>query len=640
MNRNSIRTAGAVSLLVACALCLCGSSSAALDAEVKKPYQLKVVLRIARHRLLTPVFKDQLRRQLRDSLQAEFGNLAQVEVVENHDLLKEIDAKGLQAALDGWKDVSPVKTHFVLIDFVDNQYEIQAGQHDGLTGLASPVRRVRLPDPAGRPIVARTIGRLIERDFGLVGTIPPGSSGDVVEVAIKGSELGVRLDRWLKKGEVFAIARLESAGGGRMRAEREPAALLQVIEILPSGACRCRLFKRLKYSVTGGPGVVGYRCLKLGTITGPLRLRIVHENLVPLSGIQVRVSPTGFRAADAVKQAVVTGPDGLLPVRKDDYRYDHIAFVRILAVDTPIANIPVAIIDDRTIVCRVNVDEKTESLGQLNLRKRRWVGRIVDTLLVQAELSKQLAEQMGKSRHKYALDQAQVGLQALNAQLEALDSEAVTLRGAARGLPAGTSLDLTDGEQRLQQLQAWKQKLRQVVADLENVLKEKNDEKQKQALALLGQARALEDQSEYEQAIKLYDEALKLATSPQPKVKAHLASLRKRWEIKSKAHDDARKFIYGTWATLTTARDIQDNLGKAREAFQTCRKVNDSLSVEKLLLVCITHTTTLQKELEVLKDRNNEDARDQIKTIDEAAGDLEKLLKDGTDYLKTVKSDE
>src|SRR5262249_8185599 len=74
---------------------------AGLDPETDKPYTLQVVLGIAQHRLLTPVFQDQVLRELRDSLQAAMGDLTNVEVLRDHPLLKEIEARGLQRALDG-----------------------------------------------------------------------------------------------------------------------------------------------------------------------------------------------------------------------------------------------------------------------------------------------------------------------------------------------------------------------------------------------------------------------------------------------------------------------------------------------------------------------------------------------------------
>src|SRR5262249_55115855 len=213
-------------VLPLCSLCLCGESFAGLDPEPNKPYNLGVVLSFADQRLLTDVFKDQVERELRDSLQAAFGDLVSLEVVHEDPRLKEVGENGLQA-LDGWKDVSDVKTHFVLIDFVNGQYEVQARQYDGLTGQASPVvNRDRTPD---RQFVARTAALLLGRDLGAVATVTEKADGNKVKVTLKGSGLGVPLDRLIKKDDVLTLVRIEQAGAG-LRAARVPFALLQVSE--------------------------------------------------------------------------------------------------------------------------------------------------------------------------------------------------------------------------------------------------------------------------------------------------------------------------------------------------------------------------------------------------------------------------
>src|SRR5438874_3016472 len=97
-------------------LLLGGQSSAQLDPEKDSPYLLQVVVRVAAHPPFTAAFKEQVKRELGDSLQAAFGELARVEVADSHPLSKDIDVKGLQPALEGWKEVGPQKTHFVLID--------------------------------------------------------------------------------------------------------------------------------------------------------------------------------------------------------------------------------------------------------------------------------------------------------------------------------------------------------------------------------------------------------------------------------------------------------------------------------------------------------------------------------------------
>src|SRR5262245_31687339 len=94
-----------LSLSALCHLSLCNLSvQAALDPETRTPYRFQVVLHIAKHRLLTEEFKDEIERQLRDWLQDDLGDMAQVEVLRQHPRLDEIEKSGLQA-LDGWKEV-------------------------------------------------------------------------------------------------------------------------------------------------------------------------------------------------------------------------------------------------------------------------------------------------------------------------------------------------------------------------------------------------------------------------------------------------------------------------------------------------------------------------------------------------------
>src|SRR5688572_30423237 len=94
-------------------LALAVPARADLDPEADKPYDLHVVLTLAEHRVFTPVFRDNLERDLRDSLRTAFADLAKVTVVREHPLLDEVRARGLRQALDGLRLVSDTKTHFV-----------------------------------------------------------------------------------------------------------------------------------------------------------------------------------------------------------------------------------------------------------------------------------------------------------------------------------------------------------------------------------------------------------------------------------------------------------------------------------------------------------------------------------------------
>ena len=300
-------------------------------------------------------------RQLHDSLQAELGDLAQVEVVSDHPLLKEVDSKELQAALDNDTALSDKKIHFVLINFVNGGYEIQARQHDGFTGLSSPV--VRYDFTSDRPLVARKAALLIKQDFGLAGTVEVGHmDGDKVDVTLKGGSLGVSLDRWLKKDQVFAVAQIYQEGPQR-HSIRMPWTLLQALEQPRDGVCHCRLLYRKENPLPRAASVLGYRCLKLGTTLARVRLRVVAEEKLytPLIGKPVMFSARGFD--EQTTDSTATNPTAWWnPVTS----YENVAFVRIYEGGTLLARVPVEIMDGLTKTCRVFTSPAAEAKGQLD----------------------------------------------------------------------------------------------------------------------------------------------------------------------------------------------------------------------------------------------------------------------------------
>ena len=419
---------------ILCVLCvLCGSSFAALDPEAKKPYLLTIVLRVAPHRLLTPVFKGSFRAEPRDSLQASLGKVAEVRVVTDHSLLKEIDVRGLQAVLDSLEKgpARSGKLHFVLIDFVDGHYTIHSGQYDGLTGLATPaVRQARTDD---RQFVAKQAALAIERDFGMVGTVGKKLDGGQVEVVLKGGALGEAVHRSVQKGQVFAIAQVQQTSSGQ-RTGRVREAYLQVVEGPKDGVCVCRLFNRYRddaSKLVEKPGVLGYRCLKLGTDEGPLRLRLVDDKGLPMDGLQVEVGRHGFDRPGDFKPRHHQG--GTLPF--DSEKYDHLAFVKVLYRRTLIAQVPVAILAGRTAVCRVSIADPNELVGQVHVRRKRLIERLLESLQVQDDLRKGLRELLSKSKQDQTLHEARDGLKSLKADLADLDAESVSLGGFGEVAP-------------------------------------------------------------------------------------------------------------------------------------------------------------------------------------------------------------
>ncbi|HEX5272320.1 MAG TPA: hypothetical protein VFW33_17605, partial [Gemmataceae bacterium] len=502
----------------------------ALDPELNTPYKVQVVLRVAPNRLLTPIFKEQVRRDLLRGLQGALGAMGEVEVIDpaevtpdkQEPLWREVEAKGLQAGLDRpAKSPSGVKTHFVSVDYADGQYEIQARQYDGLTGLASPaVRRELTPD---RQFVARTAALLVDRDFGLVGTLLDGGDGRAVRVAFKGGGLKVPLDRWVKKGDVFGLVQVSADG----RTTRLPWSLLQA-EAPPGedGTCSCKLFPAQQRPLSGA----GYRCLKLGTIHAPVRVRVIEAGRkgaprVP-ENVVLYVGRQGFTRADS--DARVPDSDGFYSTEKekDGALYDGVAFVTVTQAGQVRAQVPVALVDERTVTIPIRLGaEQPEWITN----RRLWEGNLLSELLMLDDLVKSLNENIDKAdRRAAATERARKALDGLNQRLPVYAEEREEL---AKSKPASASL--AKGDRALADVKKGRDSLQAFVSEMEQLLKEENSPEARDTKAAYVKAHNLETAGEYGEAIKLYEKVL--AKTKDEKLAERLPKLKAAWETKDEA---------------------------------------------------------------------------------------------------------
>jgi hypothetical protein len=593
------------------------------DPEFKEPYHLRVVLHFAKHRLLTQPFRDQVRRELRDGLETSLGYLARVEIREDHRLLAEIDKDpkdGLRRVLDGWTDIEPVKTHFVLIDFVQGRYEIQARQHDGFTGLSSPV--VRRETILERQLVARRAAQLLDQDFGLVGSVGQ-PQGDKVRVALKGGGLPVPLDHWLKKDDVFAVAQVFLSGGAS-RSTLERGTLLQVLEEPREGVCLCQLYHRYQNPLAAG----SYRCLKLGTADAPLRLRFVDERSgIPIAGLQVRIDMHGGQTSPT--ERLSTRPDGQIESKQ---RYRNMALVRVFVGEAPLTGqIPVEVVGDRTVTIPVARQPGAEVRGQVAQDRQRWYRHLADS----TEAADAVVKDLNALRDQpgaVLMDKAMQGLEALKKDLGALVEEREALRKKAGQLAQGGARDLAEGERRLGELEGRRTALQEYIDRLKKIGEEENDPKHQRWKELAEQARLLESDHEYGKAIELYEKILSEGADDAV-LRAKLEKLKAAWATKGDAHAKARKFIYEDWPDVQDTADLKAKLPQAHQALQACREAGDYLTPRMLLKVNAAHATRLEKEVEKLRPER-EDDRQAAKMLDEVINDLNKLNKEAQDYLR------
>jgi hypothetical protein len=613
-------------LLPLSALAVVLSAAGAMSApppslDLNSPYKLHIVLDVGRNRLLTDVFRQQVRREMRDSLRAAFGDLAEVTVRDQHPRLAEVRKEGLQAALDRWREQDDIKTHFVLIDYSGGQYVVQARQHCGLTGQPSPV--VRRTQTADRQLVARLAALMVDRDFGLVGQVPGGADPKNIQVQIKGAALGGGVARRVKPGALFLV------GSGPVRLDE--AIIVQVKEMTDKGECRGRLFARYTNPLKGG-GL--YRCLGLATVSVPLRIRLVERGAPPppASGLQVEIRRQGFDGETDIMD--ITDPQGYLSQdRNRPPVFENVAFITVKT--DPQARIPLPLVDDRLVLLRVS-PRPTDARTLVRYSKEAWEQQVHDAGLAQRNLFRDLQALASKpTQRTAALERAKEALRASRAEMDRLKQERRKLLDEAK--TARTGLDLTFGDSWLQALSKGHAGLESYIDAQTKILKEENDPQRKEWLELIEQGRQEERRYEFGKALALYKKALE--NYPKYKdnaLEAHYAKLSERWKPRSEEHRKARLFIYKQWP----AADIlasKESIEEASKALDICRMAGDTLAPLKLLDASIGHAGKLQERRAALQLDISEDDRRTAEVLAERSEALKKLIVATQGYLQAQK---
>jgi hypothetical protein len=557
-------------------------------------------------------------------------------VTTEHPHLKEVVDRGL-GSLGGWRERSPTKTHFVLIGFSDGWYEIQARQHDGLTGLESPLRQTRV---RARDVVSKAAAELVQRDFGVVGTFTAGADLKAeVKLELKGGDLNVALGRWVKEKEVFALAPQQGDGSP---GPRVPWALLRVVKgPTEGGVCTCELFHRYDNIA---PNTV-YRCLKLGTTRGALRIRVAeagpNNTTRPLSAntnLRVEVRTDGFGDGKPVAQGTALGAkDGLFDTVNlgEAGQFDHVAFVKI-KTEPRDAKVPVEIVDDQYVEIKVAPSGGDPDL-LLKLEREEWGRAIAESYLIQVNLFQELKDLAAQpEQRKAAIARAQSGLNRFRTDLAELEKQALALKG--KRLRNNQPLDLERDLKKLEKVKEGKEELDRFLARLEDIEKDVNDPRRKRWELQVEQGLLAEKDGDYDRAIALYEGLLKdpydpgMTGMPRPKLRDHLEKIKADWAPKSREHERARAYILKTWPGLSTT-ELEQGLEKIKSNVDVCIKAGDAVTLSKFAQGLAKHGQRLDEEYKKLKPDLAPQDEAQAKTIEKVSAALTKLGEDVNVFL-------
>jgi hypothetical protein len=623
------------------------AAAAPFDAETRSAYQLRVVVRTGDHPTLTRHFRAEILKSVTSALQAALGPTAVVQGVDlnatpadqRDPLLNLVDEKGLEA-LDGVTAAVGPKTHFVFVDFADGKYEIRTRQHDGSTGFVTPFVRTQFHGDRG--FVARLAGLAVAQDFGAVGTFDP--NGPQVSVAFKAGELGP-LDAVVKKGDVFAVMQIREARRAVAPSARakgkEPAApartgtridgvLLQAIDAPRNGVCACKMYNRFKGLPDRDGLTLGYRCVKLGTGEGVLRLQLTDaagtpyrpDTLQPRAGATDFPDPMAPRDREEMKFA-----DGVFTSKE---RFQNVAFVLVRNGDTPVARIPVEVFPDQIAVRRVHLNPAAEP-SPVQSAAADLLDRIRSARVIQARCFEEVAALQKKDKPK-ALEYAQGAANGLEKEADVLRADVERAKDRFKAdTPAGL-FDPCDAD--LKALETKTRELRQHIVKLKDVIRIENDPA---ALALhkkiedaLLEAETAVKAFDIDQAIAKYVDALRLAeTEPDAKEKIEKAlnALKASWDLKDDQHKAARKFVYEVWAKLEKPAEVRDALPEARRAFAKLKAVDDKLTLGKMYAVAPQVFGKYEAALkEMIAAARDEDDRQALLQYAKPSRDFEDLL--------------
>jgi hypothetical protein len=405
------------------------------------------------------------------------------------------------------------------------------------------------------------------------------------------------------------------------------------------GVCVCRFFHRYEIA-----SIAGYRCIKLGTVRAPLRIRWIQRmpggRVKPVDQrLAVEIRRYGFEGEDATKLQKESDFNGVLEtVRDKNGVFDNVVFVRVISGlgEKNMPRVPIVLVDDQPVSIEVIPSTDPDSL--FTYRETRWQREVADCLQMQSNLFKRLEVLGAKPENRSEIIQlANFGLNRVKLDRERLAGEQRVLFDDAR--KDGKELKTPLEDRKLKQLGDYEQALAQFITQQKKIEESENDPQLKKWLSEIERAKLMVKDLEAGEAIKIYERVQKEGFPDKDgKLEKYLTQLKKDWEPRNPEHKEARGFIYRVWPTLDLSR-LEENIPKAKEAFKKCKeakKDGDRISIQKLLLGTLGHADRLKKKLDELDpDSITDDAKEaqQYKPVIKQIADLGEEIQQ---YLKSV----
>ncbi|HET6572317.1 MAG TPA: hypothetical protein VFG68_01855, partial [Fimbriiglobus sp.] len=563
---------------------------------------------------------------------------------------------------DGWaaleapefRELTGVKTHFLWVRFEGGGYRLEARQHDGSTGLPSPV--VRVQETRAPELVARTAGLMLARDFGPVGTIEKlDREPDAVRVRFRGGALP-GFDRFVRPGDIFAVSLVyEQAkpaptpkgekpriGARAPEPVRVAVARPQVFVLLRAegpvadGACRCQVLTGYRNPFPTGRNVLGSRCMKLATVEAPVELRVVDRQGKPQVGnrlLQVRATDTSFAAQ-------LDASDGL-ELRGDVFRSPRplrdVACVVVSLGSGRAVPFAVPVLGDGPVTIRFDARPEDAARAALERACEDLRGRVAEARSAQLELLKALTSLIVLGKNQEAFDRATAGLVSQSAADKELTAELEKLKQDPMAKEAVPASLLESAGRQLEAIRAGLPGIADKAKELQGAIAKANDpvkyEREFRARELEGQIKALIARGEVPEALDLYDELFKVTKNPD--AKAQKEKLAKEWQPKDDAHRKARDYVTDEWRKAAGLAAFKAAVQPLTEAAGVLMKYDDKLGLRNLVS-SFEPAYARMKEVSDALDPNAETDRAELKALQDVLTAVRKVEADARAKLKQL----
>lgn len=604
-------------------------------------YAVQVVLRFSDDPLFTRLFKESVLSQARDQLLVLAEGIFGLEVVTQHVLADRLGSQPLEEfALSSTEaaelDISG-QVLLVSVEFEGGNYRIASRRYDGPRGLLGPCRILHTPD---RQWVPKAVCDAVRRELVLEAEVRP-KRGKPEEVTLRFPAGMTRetIERWLPRGTVFQVLRVENRPDGRRRQTLIPNTLLILQPSTTITHKGERPFMAKVISNLRDPWRTSNRSVRFVAVSlpvqqgGRLRLRLIDQATgEPAYGatIQVRVNDRGFNK--------MTDRD-LLELNREGYvttpPLSGVAYVQILQAGHVAFHFPVPILQPwMELERRIPIDEQAREKAAWE-RLLESQERDLRSLHEQLNVAVRKINALNKTkRYEEARDQCAAVLK------ESLRSQQVLRERMRELLTEAQSLGLQEWP-RLRQAADSTAKARRRLEDLARLQESfertiNKAEAQARADVLIELGNQALDAFEFDDAIDKYK--LALAEQPdQPELTQKLEQLEEAWRIKGKTHQQARKVVFEDWAQAEIT-ELQDKLPKVRQAAQTLQRFRDHLSLNRLVAANTDHILALSDLVDELADRGAAEDQQEAEKWVELIDALEKFNKEVTAYLDGVET--